>query len=421
MPTARPPVFRFLHAADLHLDTPSEGLHGYPAEVAHQLRESSLQAFENLVELALREEVAFVVLAGDLYDGSDRGARAELAVRRGLSRLADAGIRSFIAHGNHDPVEQGWSTVRSWPSSITVFHPGDPQVVTFTVDGVTVAVHGVSYATRETRDNLARAFHRDPAAEVQVGVLHANVDGQIGHDPYAPCSVADLVATGLDYWALGHIHRRAVLHEAKPWIVYPGNLQGRSPKPSECAAKGALIVQVDGSIVGVPRFVPLDVLRFAAVTVPIDDAEDLGQVDDLVREAAEELRAEAEGRPIILRVRLTGRGPAHALLRGDGRAQLLEALRTEGLARSPFLWVDRLDDQTRPDLDLDLLSAADDFVGNALRRIDELVTGPDLGEELSSQLPRLPADVTFPDLADPELLDRAHLLAVDLLTGGEPR
>lgn len=418
-------MFRFLHAADLHLDTQPDGMHGYPDEVAELLRDSSLEAFDNLVQEAIAREVAFCVFAGDIYDGAERGARAELAFRRGLERLADNEIRSFIVHGNHDPLEQGWSTVREWPQEwVTVFEAGEPQTVTFEVDGTSVAVHGVSFARRDTTENLAVTFSSTTGADFQVGLLHANVGANEHHDSYAPCSVEDLRGVGLDYWALGHIHLRQSPNEGDPWVVYPGNLQGRSPKPSERGAKGAVIVEVDSGTAQAPEFIELDILRFETGAITIDDLADLGDLGDELTTAADELRDRHPGRPLIVRMEISGRGPVHSLLRRNSAlGDVLDQLREDGRQATPLVWWDRLRDTTRPDLDLAELGGQDDFVGNALRAIDDMATDDDTLAEVLAELEKIPnfakLDVTLPDLEDPELIERSRLMAVDLLVGDE--
>ncbi|MCZ7631486.1 MAG: DNA repair exonuclease [Microthrixaceae bacterium] len=226
-------MFKFLHAADIHLDTQPSGLHGYPAEVASLLRDAPLEAFDNLVREALRQEVSFCVFAGDIYDGADRGTRAELAFRRGLHQLAEAGIRSFIVHGNHDPIDTGWSTVSTWPKEVTVFRAREPETVVFDVDGTTVAVQGVSYAGRDTTDNLATRFRRHDGADVQIGVLHTNAGSNPDHARYAPCSLDDLRAVGarlLGAWPRAHARepRRA---EAV------GGVPGQPPGPPRQAVR----------------------------------------------------------------------------------------------------------------------------------------------------------------------------------------
>ena len=143
--------FRFLHAADLHLDTPFTGMRRVDASLVATLRDATTRAFDNLVKAALEHSVAFVVIAGDIYDGPERGVRAQLAFRNGLDRLAQAGIPSFVVHGNHDPVEGGWSAVRKWPAGVTVFGPESVATVPVERDGQTLAlIHGIQL--RAARD-----------------------------------------------------------------------------------------------------------------------------------------------------------------------------------------------------------------------------------------------------------------------------
>lgn len=450
-------MFKFLHTADLHLDTQPFGLHGYPEEVAALLRDASLKAFDNLVREALRQEVAFCVFAGDIYDGADRGARAELAFRKGLTALAEAGVRSFIVHGNHDPLEAGWSTVSTWPDLVTVFRASEPETVVFEVDGKTVAVHGVSYAQRETSDNLARRFKRHAGADVEIGVLHTNVGSNPDHDVYAPCSLDDLCAVGFDYWALGHLHKRHNLAGPSPWIVYPGNLQGRHAKPSEQGAKGATVVTVtDGGAIEEPEFVALDVLRFVATTIPVDDLVDLGALEDELSQQAETLRSEHPHCALVIRSTLEGRGPLHGVLAdAESYSDFLDALRHEWVLRSPLVWWDRVVDHTRGEVETAELEAQNDFLGNALSAIARTAAGqhPNIAREpddidlpddidvpddrdvpaasndpstdfmaplarLAPSIRRLGVDL--PDPSDPSLVERARLLAADLLTSGEP-
>ncbi|MEZ5238491.1 MAG: DNA repair exonuclease [Microthrixaceae bacterium] len=420
-------MFEFLHAADLHLDTQPSGLHGYPEDVAEVLRDASLGAFENLVQTAIDRGVAFCVFAGDIYDGAERGTRAELAFRRGLVRLADEGIRSYIVHGNHDPLEQGWSTISRWPGEVTVFGTGERGTQLCEIAGTTVAVHGVSYARRDTTENLASRFQAHPDAEIQIGVLHTNAGGNPEHAPYAPCSIDELRSSGFDYWALGHIHSRRTLAGPDPWIVYPGNTQGRHPGASEQGPKGAVVVGVgDDGTVREPEFVALDVLRFARIDVPVDDLADLGALSDELDRRCNELRADNEGRALVIRAHLTGRGPVHAQLADPPtRSGAWESVREEWSGRTPVVWWDRFTDETAGDLDLEELEDQDDFAGNALAAIRSLPRGE--GDDLERELERLrrlspPLErlgVPTPRRTDPELVGRARALAAHLLTEEE--
>jgi exonuclease SbcD len=369
--------FRFVHAADLHLDTPFAGVAQPAPHVAAALRDASLAAWDALVELTLAERAAFLLLAGDIYDGADRGVRAQLRFLKGLRRLSDAGIRVFIVHGNHDPLDRR-SAVVDYPANAKLFPAGEVESVPVTIDGEQIAiVHGISYDRSDTKENLALHFHRAPGDGLQVGLLHANVGANTEHGAYAPCTLGDLQAAGLDYWALGHVHKREVLRAGDPWVVYPGDTQGRSPKPSESNAKGALVVDVTDTHVTDLRFVPLDAVRFVACQVDIADARDLPQLQARLIEALVALRDEHAGRDLLVRATLGGRGSLAADLHRQGTiADMLVEARDEFAAYKPFLWVESIVDRSRSVVDLDALRAREDFSGELIRLADGVRADP---------------------------------------------
>jgi len=377
-------TFTFLHAADLHLDTPFEGLSVDRPELARQLREASLLAFDRLIETAIGRGVAFVVLAGDVYDGIERGLRAQVRFRKGLDRLSAAGIPAFVAHGNHDPVGEGGGG--ALPDGVHVFASGEVRSLPVERGGRRIAtVHGISFSKREEKANLARLFRRGPEAGVHVGVLHCNVDGQPGHDPYAPCTKSDLEAAGLDYWALGHVHTRATLLEGRTVAHYPGNLQGRSFKPAEQGPKGASLVHVEDDSVRGVEFVPLAPILFASVSVDIAGHEDPTSVQGALEDEA--LRAaDVQGcEGLMVRAELRGRGALHHEL-GKRWDELHESLNEETSARSPWIRWERLSRNTRPEIDRDRIAARDDLAGEILRRIDALVGDPEARRNLLAEV-----------------------------------
>ncbi|AKU92022.1 metallophosphoesterase family protein [Vulgatibacter incomptus] len=372
-------TFTFLHAADLHLDTPFEGLGAQRPELAEALREASLRAFERLIDLALERRVAFVVLAGDLYDGAERGVRAQLAFRRGLERLSRAGIAALIAHGNHDPVDEGWGAIASWPSLVHVFGSKAVESVPIVHEGNRIAtVHGISFGTRSERENLAARFRRGPEAGLHVGVLHCNVDGQPGHDPYAPCSTADLTAAGLDYWALGHVHAGRVLLRGRTWAAYSGNLQGRSFKPAEQGAKGALLIHVVDDAVAEVEPCPLAPVRFSTVTADIDGLEDLPALERLLLDEAQGLSETPGCEGLMLAAKVVGRGPLHRSLVGREEA-LRSALEDATQGRRPWIRWERLERRTSPEVEREVLVQRADLVGGILRRLDAIAADLEAG------------------------------------------
>ena len=214
---------KFVHASDLHIDSPFTGLMKTDPQVGKELQEATYEAFNKLIKLCKDERVDFLVVAGDVYDGADRSPRAQIRFRDGLRELAEAGIQSFVVHGNHDPLNGRFSSI-TLPEKAHIFGDSVSWKTAFR-DGHAIAqIQGISYWQREVTDNLALQFTSPPDPDLfSIGLLHCNVGSISSHDNYAPCTVEDLNKVDLDYWALGHIHTRQTLREEKPSIVYPGN------------------------------------------------------------------------------------------------------------------------------------------------------------------------------------------------------
>ena len=363
-------AFRFVHTGDLHLDSPFVGLTTEaPASVVDTLRDSTIRAWRNIVALTLSQEADFLLVAGDVFERANRTLRGQLAFREGLARLADAGIASFVVTGNHDPLD-GWEPSVGWPDLAHRFRAGEVTSRPVTRGGLEIArVHGISYHQRDITDNLARRFRREADETFAIGLLHANVGGEEGHANYAPCSLADLRDSGMDYWALGHVHAHRVLSTVDPVIVYCGNPQGRDPGETE--PRGCYVVDVDDAGRIEPRFEAVDVVRWQLLDVPVDGLATeealIGAVIDAVGQAQE-----AAGRSVVARVQLTGRGPLHGSLTRSGVLEDVLAAAREGLGSSePFAWIESLRDGTRPDIDLAARREADDFLGDLLRRLGD--------------------------------------------------
>jgi len=240
-------AFKFIHCSDLHIDSPFKGFSSVEHSLVEILRQSTYQAFQNIVELALKEEVEAVLIAGDIYDGAEKSLEAQLKFRRGLQKLSDAEIDTFIVHGNHDPLDS-WSASLEWPERVHVFSGTQVECIPVEKNGVVKAyIHGISYPQRDVRENLAQKFSRGNGEGFAVGLLHSNVGHQPGHDNYAPCSMDDLIAGEMDYWALGHIHRFHVLRESNPAVVYSGNSQARHMR--ESGEKGCCLVTLNENTV----------------------------------------------------------------------------------------------------------------------------------------------------------------------------
>ena len=218
--------FRFLHAADLHIDSPLMGLSRKSEEFASHIDEASRRAVDNLVSAAIDEECSFVVISGDVFDGQWRDYRTGIFFADRMRRLGDAGIQVYITLGNHD-AENRFAARLELAENVHLFP--HRKAGTFRVEGLGVAVHGRSFSQRDVTENMAKDYPPPIPGMFNIGLLHTACTGRAWHDPYAPCTVEQLVHHGYDYWALGHAHTREVVNR-DPYIVYPGNLQGRSPR-----------------------------------------------------------------------------------------------------------------------------------------------------------------------------------------------
>ncbi|MDH3256605.1 MAG: DNA repair exonuclease [Nitrospinota bacterium] len=361
-------TFRFIHCSDLHIDSPFKGFSAINPEWAERLRQAPLQSFLNIVELAVQEQVDAVIIAGDVFDGEDKSLQAQFKFRRGLQTLSDHKIPTFIAHGNHDPLNT-WSTTLKWPEGVTVFPGSRVSSVPLQKEGSTLAhIYGVSFHQRDVFDNLALQFERQQDAGFAVAVLHANVGGHPDHDPYAPCAVEDLVAQGMDYWALGHIHLREVVRESRPAIVYCGNSQGRHFK--ETGPKGCCLVTLSERAAPDIQFITTDTIRFVEATLDLSACASMDSVVTEIVGQCQMLVEQAENRSLVVRQTLIGRTEVHSLLHKGGA---LDSVRDEVLQsfldRRAGLWLEfKL--QTRGAYDIDALRQGQDFIADLIGLYD---------------------------------------------------
>ncbi len=407
------PDFKFLHAADLHLDSPLRGLETDASAPIELIRGATRRALGRMVDLALREGVRFVVIAGDVYDGEwpDYGTGLFFAAQ--MRRLTDAGIEVFIIRGNHDSANRVIRSLRMPSPLVRIFD--HKAAHSFDLESLGVVVHGQSFGDRAVPEDLSLNYPRPRTGYFNIGVLHTSATGFAGHDTYSPCEPARLAAHGYDYWALGHVHERTVLC-TDPWIVFPGNIQGRHI--GETGAKGVSLVTVeDGKVADVAHVAVDDDLRWAQIIVPLDGAADEAEALTLVGERLECALREAGERHLAARVTLTGATAAHAPLAGDG---LRAKIRNEADALHR-IWIEKVVLRTRPAQDTTSLRERPDTLGQLMRDIDALVLDPPadlLGDWPSKLLGKLaghglPSDHPLlrcgsGDAAD--LLERAKIL-----------
>jgi DNA repair exonuclease SbcCD nuclease subunit len=356
-------MFKFIHAADIHLDSPLRGLEQYDGAPIEQMRNATRQALANLVELAIAEKAAFVLIAGDLYDGEWRDYNTGLYFAAQMTKLREAGIGAFLVAGNHDASSQLTRYLRL-PDNVTMFSVQQPETVC--LDAFNVALHGQGFSSRAVTADLSAAYPQPVPHLFNIGLLHTSVDGREGHEPYAPCSCDGLLLKGYDYWALGHVHRREVLHR-EPWIVFPGNIQGRHVR--EVGPKGCTLVTVqdDGALSVQHR--NLDVLRWAVCDIDVAGTLSGDDVLDAVRQALERELAAGSGHPTAMRVRLHGACKAHGELSAQHERWTNEIRTIATDVSNGTLWIEQVKMQTRTLADLDQMLTRDDALGDLLRAL----------------------------------------------------
>ncbi len=325
--------FRFLHAADLHLGSPLLGLAQKDGDVAARFARASREAFEDLVTRALEEEIAFAVIAGDVFDGDWRDASIGLFFNRQLARLANRGVPTYFLRGNHD-ADSVVTRSLTWPDSVVEFSTRRPE--THRLEELRVALHGRGFPRREVTENYAVDYPEPVPGWFNIGVLHTAC-GRAGHENYAPCTAAELAARGYDYWALGHVHAFEIVSR-DPWIVYPGNLQGRSVR--ECGEKGAVFVDVADGRVDAVRRVATDRARWAEVVVDAEAHDDEASLMRAVEAAVRPHADGAEGRMLAVRVSFAGVTPLHARLLAD--AELRDKTEAAAQRCGDEVWLERL-------------------------------------------------------------------------------
>jgi DNA repair exonuclease SbcCD nuclease subunit len=384
---------RFVHAADLHIDSPLRGLERYEGAPVELIRGATRRAVEHLVDMCLRENAKLLVLSGDLYDGDWRDYSTGLFFCRQMARLREADVTVVWIRGNHDAASRLTQHLRP-PENVHELSHSRPVTLELQIDEVPVAVHGQGFPKAKIVDDLSERYPSPVSGAFNIGLLHTALDGRAGHDAYAPCRVESLATMGYDYWALGHVHQREEV-QRNPYIVFPGNLQGRHVR--ETGAKGATLVTVAAGRVADIEHRALDEVRWAHIVFDASLSASADEVVDGLRERIVSEVADADGRLLACRVSVTGASRAHATLS-------LEAERFQNELRSVAIdvgrdavWVEKVVVGTRPEGDVRLLRARNDPMGAVLRALDALRHDEDqlsgLLDELKDLKRRLPREL----------------------------
>lgn len=329
---------KFIHTADIHLDSPLTGLSTYPDAPVEMLRTATRDAFSNLITEAIEQQVGFMVIAGDLYDGTWKDHNTGIYFCKEMGRLKKAGIPVYLLFGNHD-AESEMTKKLQLPDNVFCFDTRKPT--TFRLENLKVAIHGHSFKEKETTENLVTGYPKPVQGLFNIGVLHTALEGNSAHANYAPCSLDELHAKGYDYWALGHVHEHQIWKGAST-VVFPGNLQGRHIR--ETGPRGAVLVTADESGIQEINRIFVDVLRWNSLEVDVTECKKLSEVVSTIGKALENFMKNCSSNiPSAVRITVTGKTSAHGDLFG-----LESQLRAEVLALAASvggterLWIEKV-------------------------------------------------------------------------------
>jgi len=381
-------MFKFIHAADIHLDSPLRGLSRYDSAPADAIRGSCRKAFQNLVELAIEEKVSFILLAGDLYDGDWKDYSTGIFLSRQMGRLSQHGIKVIAVAGNHDAANRMTRTLQS-PANLTILSSKQPHTLMLDECGATIV--GQSFSSQHIESNLAASFPPAKKGMFTIGLLHTSLDGREGHALYAPCSLDDLRSKNYNYWALGHIHKQEVVSE-DPWIVFPGCIQGRHIR--ETGEKGCVLVTVEDGVVTALEKHPLDVVRWFQCTIDLTNAGNMREALDRIRTSFEELINSVEDRILALRIRVSGFCPVSTEIASypERFSQEVNALAAE--IGGDEIWIERVQNETVERSEHNTALAEESTLGLLIKdivalpeKIDEIENLDDILLDLRQKLP----------------------------------
>ncbi len=382
---------RFVHTADLHLDTPFKGLSNMNPELAEVLKSASYNSFEQIIELCIKEEADFLIVSGDSFDTEYQGLSAQLRFVSGLENLNKQSIPVYLICGNHDPMSS-WLETLTLPENVYRFGSSKPERSVFERHGKPLAeITGMSYQdTEENRDLTDEYDASNSKAPFSIAVLHGTAGNPGPHENYAPFKPERILEKGFDYWALGHIHKGGVIREAFPCIVYPGNPQGRDF--GEKGAKGCYIVEMDSDKRPELRFAPVNLVRFEEVDVDLTEEEDIARLTDLIEDSVKSIQGFDDETSLILRVTLKGKTPLHNTLKIPGETEnLLEYLNPDRISlERRFTWIDSIDVKTIPDMDEQEIKKGGDFASEIIKVFEEYA---DETEKLNELITRTEDDM----------------------------
>ena len=274
-------MIRFIHCADIHLGSPFTGLQQKNSTIAFRAIEATKTAFLTLIDTAIEYHVDFVLISGDIFDSSHQHIQEKIFLKEQFQRLAQAGIYTYLIHGNHDygRFTEDWNN--DW---VKVFKEEVSTEILRTSSGESVAISGFSYDTRWITESMAMHFPlRNSLVDYHLGMYHGQTrTASDSSTAYAPFKVSDLEKLHYDYWALGHIHRAMDL-DSYGKIAYSGTIQGRNFK--EMGEKGFYVITLNKNLPMNRQFVSCNPIEWVEIEFLVEEVHSIEQiVSQLYRE-----------------------------------------------------------------------------------------------------------------------------------------
>lgn len=354
----------FIHAADLHLDSPMVGFSHLPKEMFERLKESTFVALKRLIDAAIHYKVDFVIMAGDLYDNHDRSIRAQTRLIKEMERLEAFHIPVYVIHGNHDHLKGDWVHL-DMPSNVYVFSD-KVEVKSFSKENSVVHLYGYSYGMRHIKENRLNEFIKKEGADFHIGLLHGHREGSSDHSKYAPFHLKDLLQKKFDYWALGHIHKREILYD-NPYIVYPGNIQGRNIK--EFDEKGCYLVtlsQLETKL----EFIDLADIVWKRIHINGENIKSFQELLNLCQKIMEENRLNGKG--VVALVHLYHLNLTEKEITSIRNGELLYTLQEIEREQNSFVWPIQINWKQSSILDRKSLESESDFYVDLFQEADRI-------------------------------------------------
>ncbi|MFC4559141.1 exonuclease SbcCD subunit D [Virgibacillus kekensis] len=365
----------FIHVADLHLDSPFKGLADLPEDIFRQVTESTFSALDQLVSKAIEKQVDFILIVGDLFDNERQSLKAQVRLRRAFEKLQEYGINVYLSYGNHDFIKGNIHAV-TYPDNVFIFP--DESVTHFIYEkneNTKAAIYGFSYENRSVTAVKAQEYIRaDGEIPYHIASLHGSLHSNTDHDVYAPFHLSDLIGNNFDYWALGHIHQRQILHHNPP-VVYPGNTQGRNRK--ETGEKGCYHVILSNDEPQL-EFMPLHAMKFNEVTIDVSACSEVHQLESAINRA---INQKENTEPELIQLSLSSEN--NNLPQWDAAQlveEIIELVNETNVFRPDWKFIFRFSVERRFAGMEDELRHGEHFVGELIRHADEVSIQPYLKE-----------------------------------------